>query len=57
MRELPHLVIDGAAVAARAVGAREAIIVVAQGHERTGDSLWLTLSQRRATRRRGDPPV
>ena len=29
LRELPHLVLDGAAVAARAVGAQEAIIAVA----------------------------
>ncbi len=30
LREAPHLVLDGAAVAARAVGAREAVIVVSR---------------------------
>ena len=34
LRELPHLVLDGAAAAARAVGAGEAIIAVSEGDDR-----------------------
>lgn len=46
LRELPHLVIDGVAIAARAVSAGEAIIAVPEGHGRTAQSLELALRQR-----------
>ncbi|MGA9857671.1 MAG: NADH-ubiquinone oxidoreductase-F iron-sulfur binding region domain-containing protein [Solirubrobacteraceae bacterium] len=55
MRELPHLVLDGAAVAARAVGAREAIIAVAADDDRSLDSLEFALDERRAAQLPGDP--
>ncbi len=55
LRELPHLVIDGAVVAARAIGAGEAIIAVPQGQRRTAESLRLALSERGETRRGGEP--
>ncbi|MFZ0089336.1 MAG: NADH-ubiquinone oxidoreductase-F iron-sulfur binding region domain-containing protein [Solirubrobacteraceae bacterium] len=54
LRELPHLVIDGAVVAAHAIGAREAIIAVPQGHGRTAESLRLAVGQRSKTGRRGE---
>jgi len=34
LRELPHLVLDGAAIAARAIGAREAIIALSENDDR-----------------------
>ena len=46
LREVPHLVIDGVAIAARAVGADEAIMAVPEGHGRTARSLELALRQR-----------
>ena len=55
LRELPHLVIDGAAVAARAVGAGEAIIAVPLDHGRTVESLQLALRERTQARRRDEP--
>ena len=39
LRELPHLVLDGAAVAARAIGARDAIVVVSGEDDRSVRSL------------------
>ena len=55
LRELPHLVLDGAAVAARAVGAREAIIAVSENDDRSARSLALALGERRNARLRGEP--
>lgn len=55
MRELPHLVLDGAAVAARAVDAKEAIIAVADDDDRSRRSLRLALHERRNARSPGDP--
>ncbi len=55
MRELPHLVLDGAAVAARAVGARKAIIVLPGSDDRSARSLHAALRDRRHTRVREDP--
>jgi NADH:ubiquinone oxidoreductase subunit F (NADH-binding) len=55
LRELPHLVLDGAAVAARAVGARDAIVVVSDEDERSVRSLHQALRDRAAARLAGDP--
>jgi len=55
LRELPHLVLDGAAIAAHAVGAGHAIIAVPEGHERTAQSLELALRERGEARRRVEP--
>jgi len=48
--ELPHLVLDGAELAARAVGAREAIIAFEVPNTAVRDSLETALSDRRAAR-------
>ena len=55
LTELPHLVLDGAAVAARAVGADTAIIAFAA--ERRGDRarVWRAVDERRRSRP-GDEP-
>ena len=55
LREAPHLVLDGAAVAARAVGARQAIVAISSEDERGLRSLDTALRQRRAARLRTDP--
>jgi NADH:ubiquinone oxidoreductase subunit F (NADH-binding) len=55
LRELPHLVLDGAAVASRAVGAREAIIALSGTDDRSVRSLQLALRERREARVGGDP--
>jgi NADH:ubiquinone oxidoreductase subunit F (NADH-binding) len=55
MRELPHLVLDGAAVAARAVGSTRAIIAVADDDDRSLRSLELALRQRAQARLANDP--
>ncbi len=55
LRELPHLILDGAAVAAHAVGAREAIVVVSGEDQRSVRSLQLALRARGAARLGGDP--
>jgi NADH:ubiquinone oxidoreductase subunit F (NADH-binding) len=55
LRETPHLVLDGAALAARAVGAREAIIAIAERDERSFSSLERALEARRAAGLRGEP--
>ena len=51
MRELPHLVLDGAAIAARAVGADEAVIAFEAPNLDARNSLELALDERRAARR------
>jgi NADH:ubiquinone oxidoreductase subunit F (NADH-binding) len=55
MRELPHLVLDGAVVAARAVGASEVIVVVSHEDARSARSLQRALRDRAAWRLDGDP--
>ena len=55
LRELPHLVLDGGAVAARAIGAGEAIIAVSELDARSADSLELAIAQRHAAGLRGEP--
>jgi NADH:ubiquinone oxidoreductase subunit F (NADH-binding) len=55
LRELPHLVLDGAAIAARAVGAAEAIIAVSEHDDRGARSLSSALGQRREARLGGEP--
>ncbi|HZE04046.1 MAG TPA: hypothetical protein VE127_02410, partial [Solirubrobacteraceae bacterium] len=55
LRELPHLVLDGAAAAARAVGAREAIITLEGEDDRSVRSLELALNERHRARLAGDP--
>ena len=57
LRELPHLVLDGVAVAARAVGAKEAIIALEGDDDRSVRSLELALSERRRARLPGDPRI
>ena len=58
---VPHLVLDGAAVAARAVGADDAIIAFAEGDDRAAESLELALAARaeggRHRSRRDDPRI
>jgi NADH:ubiquinone oxidoreductase subunit F (NADH-binding) len=55
LRESPHLVLDGAAVAARAVGARDAIVVVSGEDERSARSLRRALDDRAASGLEDDP--
>ena len=55
LRELPHLVLDGAAVAARATGARDAIVVVSAEDDRSMRSLHLAVHDRAAAGLDGDP--
>jgi NADH:ubiquinone oxidoreductase subunit F (NADH-binding) len=57
LREAPHLVLDGTAVAARAVGAREAIVAVSASDQRGIQSLQLALHERDAARLRGQPRI
>jgi NADH:ubiquinone oxidoreductase subunit F (NADH-binding) len=55
LREAPHLVLDGAAVAARAVGAQDAIVVVSAEDERSVRSLGVALRNRAVAGLDGDP--
>ncbi len=55
LRELPHLVLDGAAIAARAVGAHNAIIALSENDDRGARSVSLALDQRRDEGLRGEP--
>ncbi|HUE28947.1 MAG TPA: NADH-ubiquinone oxidoreductase-F iron-sulfur binding region domain-containing protein, partial [Solirubrobacteraceae bacterium] len=55
LRELPHLVLDGVAFAARAVDAREAEIAVPETDERSIRSLERAVAERAAAKLRGDP--
>jgi NADH:ubiquinone oxidoreductase subunit F (NADH-binding) len=50
LRELPHLVLDGAEIAARAVGADEAIVAFETPNSSARASLESALSERRAAR-------
>ncbi len=51
----PHLVLDGAAVAARAVGAGNAIIAFSEGDDEMVESLEAAVSERRQARLDGEP--
>ena len=51
----PHLVLDGASVAARAVDAGVTVIAFAGGDPEVGDALQTAVDERRAARRRDDP--
>jgi NADH:ubiquinone oxidoreductase subunit F (NADH-binding) len=55
LRERPHLVLDGAAVATRAVRARKAIIALPGSDDRSVQSLHAALRERRQARLRDDP--
>jgi len=55
LRELPHLVLDGAAVAAGAVGAREAIVAVPEDDDRSLQRLQQALDERATAGLRTDP--
>ncbi len=55
LRELPHLVLDGAAIAARAVGAHNAIIALSENDDRGARSVSLALDQRHDAGLRGEP--
>ncbi len=56
LRDVPHLVLEGAALAARAVGASEAVLAVSEADDRGAHSLALALEQRHHSRRhRSDP--
>jgi NADH:ubiquinone oxidoreductase subunit F (NADH-binding) len=50
LRELPHLVLDGAAIAAGAVGADEVIVAFEAPNTQARDSLEQALQERRAAR-------
>jgi len=52
MRYLPHLVLDGAAAAAQALGAREAIVVVSRSDRDGLDALSAAIGERRALDKR-----
>ena len=55
LTELPHLVLDGAAVAARAVGADTAIIAFAESDEAIAHSLRRAVEERRRSRPAEEP--
>jgi NADH:ubiquinone oxidoreductase subunit F (NADH-binding) len=55
LTELPHLVLDGAAVAARAVGADTAMIAFAESEEAIALSLGRAADERRRSRLRDEP--
>ncbi len=57
LRELPHLVLDGVAFAARAVGAREAVIALPETDERSIRSLERAVGERAAARLRDEPDL
>ncbi len=53
--ELPHLVLDGAAVAARAVGAGDAMVAFPDGDAEITDALEAAVQERRRARLRDEP--
>jgi NADH:ubiquinone oxidoreductase subunit F (NADH-binding) len=57
LRELPHLVLDGVAFAATAVGAREAIIAIPESDQGSIQSMERALDERRAAGLPGDPSL
>jgi NADH:ubiquinone oxidoreductase subunit F (NADH-binding) len=54
-RKAPHLVLDGAALAATAVGAREAIVAICEHDVRSLESLSRALAERRAAGLKNQP--
>jgi NADH:ubiquinone oxidoreductase subunit F (NADH-binding) len=56
MRQVPHLILDGAAIAARAVGAEEAIIAFSEHDDEAFASLDAAVRARTSGRRRGPEP-
>jgi NADH:ubiquinone oxidoreductase subunit F (NADH-binding) len=52
MREAPHLVLDGVELAARAVGAHDAIVAISESDERSLRSLSEAIAQRQGAGRR-----
>ncbi|HWF53654.1 MAG TPA: NADH-ubiquinone oxidoreductase-F iron-sulfur binding region domain-containing protein [Solirubrobacteraceae bacterium] len=54
LRQVPQLVLDGAAVAARAVGAREVIIALPEDDLLAIDAVEAAVTSRRSERRRGE---
>lgn len=57
LRELPHLVLDGIAFAAAAVGAREAVLALPETDAASRTSLEHALEERRAAGLPGEPHV
>lgn len=57
LRELPHLVLDGVAIAARAADAGEAVVAVPQTDERSIRSLERAIDERRRAGLRGEPRI
>jgi NADH:ubiquinone oxidoreductase subunit F (NADH-binding) len=55
LRDLPHLVLDGAVVAARVTGAREVVIAVCESDDAAFRAVEEALRQRSASRLRGEP--
>jgi NADH:ubiquinone oxidoreductase subunit F (NADH-binding) len=55
LRDVPHLVLDGAASAARAVGAREAIVALSATDQRGAQSVARAMRERGEARLSGDP--
>jgi NADH:ubiquinone oxidoreductase subunit F (NADH-binding) len=55
LREAPHLVLDGAVVAARATGARAVTIAVCESDERGYSAIEAAIRQRAAARLPGEP--
>lgn len=55
LREVPHLVLDGVALAARAVGAQEAIVAIPEHNQRSAASLEQALRERQAARLPAEP--
>jgi NADH:ubiquinone oxidoreductase subunit F (NADH-binding) len=55
LREVPHLVLDGAALAAQAAGARTAIIAVCEEDRRGAAAIDRALQERHAARLRQEP--
>ena len=55
LRELPHLVLDGASLAARAAGAKTAIIAVCEEDQRGASAIGRALQERTHARLRHEP--
>lgn len=55
LTQSPHLVLDGAAVAARAVGAGSAIIAFPEGDDGIAESLGAAVEERRSARHDAEP--
>ena len=55
LREAPHLVLDGIAIAASAVGAEEAVVAICESDERGARGIENALRERREAGLAGDP--